>query len=154
MQYQFQSLCSRVWVKSNALAFTHLDNWWKRGAWNFANFCPFGSRGFFVWITKAWFVGEDSEIKILDLLNPNKVGPVLQGRGGGQRNIVNDSKNWVWQKCDLKSVRFTTGAFVRKLMSHQFHRAVRWEFQACCSSCQVNGEISQCAGASPVLKKP
>ena len=37
-------------------------------------------------------------------------------------------------------------------MSHQFHRAVQWEFQACCSSCQVNGEISQCMGASPVLK--
>lgn len=39
-------------------------------------------------ITKAWFVGEASERKIFDLLNPNKVGPVLQGRGVREKLLM------------------------------------------------------------------
>lgn len=49
-------------------------------------------------------------------------------------------------------MHFTTGACERKAAYHQFYGAAPREFQACCSSCQVKGEISQCMGASPALK--
>lgn len=150
-QYHFRSLCGRAQVELNALAFIHPEKPWKRGALTFAKLCLFGSKGYFIGITKVWFVGEDSEIKMLGLLRPNNVGPVLQGRGVRETLLMTAKteygKTVTWNQCISP-----LGLLLEKLMSHQFHRAVQWEFQACCSSRQVNGEISQCMGASPVLK--
>jgi len=48
-------------------------------------------------------VGEDSEIKTLDLLNPNKAGPVLQGRGVRETLLMTAKmeygKSVTWNQC-------------------------------------------------------
>lgn len=51
---------------------------------------------------------------------------VLLCRALGSEGHCWCSRNWVWQKHYLKSVHFTTGASVGKLMSHQFHRVLAW----------------------------
>lgn len=60
------------------------------------------------------------------------------------------------QKLNIAKVWLELGAFHHWGLWEKTNVSVSWgsswEFRACCSSCQAKGEISQCMGASAVLK--